>query len=94
MNMDSGLADAAAALDDLAAGRLPDRARLLSGALTLDSLRLSGTADRDLLDAAAGLEIIKTGGTLDLDEKGRARAATLAAVVRASMRGLSAPTVG
>lgn len=80
------LADAAAALDDLAAGRTPDRTRLLCGALTLDALRLRGEADRDILDAAAGLEILATGGTLDLDDTGRARAAHLASAVRHLIR--------
>ena len=91
MNIDSGLANAAAALDDLAAGRVPDRARLIAGALALDTLRWSGVADRDILDAATGLTTLKTGGTLDLDAKGRARAAALAVAVRAAMRGPSGP---
>jgi hypothetical protein len=78
----AGLLDAAAVLDDLAAGRAPDRARLLSEAL--DTLRCSGRADRDLLDAAAALEAIAAGRSLlYLSEKGRARAAVLADAVRA-----------
>lgn len=76
------LLDAAYCLDELAAGRIPDRTRLLTGALALDTLRLKGGADRDLLDAAAGLETLATGGTLDLSEAGQARAAFLAAAVR------------
>jgi hypothetical protein len=64
---------------------VPDRARLLSGALALDTLQQSGQADRDLLDAAAGLETLARGGTLDLDAGGRERAATLAAAVRAAI---------
>jgi|HubBroStandDraft_6_1064221.scaffolds.fasta_scaffold1760643_1 chloramphenicol 3-O-phosphotransferase len=79
----AGLMDAASVLDDLAAGRAPDRARLLAGALALDTVRRSGIADRDMHDAAAGLEAIATRGSLDLDEKGRARAAVLADAVRA-----------
>jgi hypothetical protein len=78
------LLDAALALDDLAAGRAPDRARLLAGALALDTLRRSGNPDRDLLDAVAALETLTTGGTLDLNETGRARAVALATAVRAS----------
>jgi hypothetical protein len=47
------LLDAAYALDELAAGRAPDRARLLSGAQALDNVRVEGTpVDRDLMDAA------------------------------------------
>lgn len=76
------LLDAALALDDLAAGRVPDRPRLLAGALALDTLRLKGAADRDLLDAGAGLQILATGGVLDLDTQGRSRAAQLAAAIR------------
>ncbi|MGP0092317.1 MAG: hypothetical protein ACLPKB_20505 [Xanthobacteraceae bacterium] len=83
---ENGLLDAVSVLDDLAAGRAPDRARLLAGALALDTLRRSGSPDRAILDAAAGLEAIATGGSLDLDETGRARASALAAAVRASMR--------
>jgi hypothetical protein len=77
------LLDAAVALDDLAAGRAPDRARLLAGVLALDTLRRAGGADRDMLDAAAALEAIATGGALDLNETDRARAGRLAAAVRA-----------
>jgi hypothetical protein len=36
-----------------------------------------------MLDAAAALEEVATGGALDLDETGRTRAAALAAAVRA-----------
>jgi hypothetical protein len=79
------LHDAAYALDELAAGRMPERARLIAGALALDSLRLQGEADRELLDAAAGVEMLATGGTLDLSAEGRARAALLAAAVRRVM---------
>lgn len=77
-----GLLDAACVLEDQAAGRRPDRARLLSGALALDALQWSGEADRDILDAAAGLKRLATGGALELDDAGRARAAALAAAVR------------
>ena len=44
-----GLLNAARVLEDQAAGRVPDRARLLSGALALDALQWSGEADRDIL---------------------------------------------
>jgi hypothetical protein len=77
------LLDAAYALDELAAGRAPDRARLLAGVQALDSLRVEGgPADRDLLDAATELHLVAGGATVDLTKRGRARAATWAEVVR------------
>jgi hypothetical protein len=78
----NGLLDAASVLEDQAAGRVPDRARVLSGALALDTLRGEGVADRDILDAAVGIQLLATGRGLELDEIGRARAAHLAEVVR------------
>jgi hypothetical protein len=51
--------------------------------LALDGLRWAAS-NRDILDAAAGLNIIATGGTLDLDDAGRHRARELAQAVRAS----------
>ena len=77
------LNEAAAVLDTLAAGRVPERTALLSAALALSTLCHSGDVDRDLRDATAGLERLATGGMLDLDAAGRARAAKLAALVRA-----------
>ena len=74
--------DAVDALDALAAGDAPDRLQVLSGALALNTLCMRGTSDRELIDAAAGLDALATGRKLDLDEVGRARAATLAARVR------------
>lgn len=77
------ISGAASVLDDLAAGREPDRAAAIAAALTLDTLaRTSPTPGRDLLDAAGGLEML-VAGRLDLDQAGRARAALLAAHVRA-----------
>lgn len=77
------LLDAAYALDELAAGRRPDRARLLAGMRALDSVRVAGApADRDLLDAAIELHLIARGATIDLTKRGRARAAAWAAAVR------------
>jgi hypothetical protein len=74
--------DAIYALNELAAGRTPERSHLLAGAFALDTLRLSGNLDRDLLDAAAALNLIAGGGTLDLSEAGRSRAKFLAGAVR------------
>jgi hypothetical protein len=77
------LHQAAEVLDTLAAGRVPDRAAVLTAALALDTYRRTvESPSRDVLDAAAGLEDLATGGTLDLDETGRQRAAKLAEVVR------------
>jgi hypothetical protein len=69
-------------LDELAAGNQPDRARLIAAALALDTLIKTTTPSRDLLDAAAGLQILATGGTLDLDEAGRLRARQFAEMIR------------
>jgi len=74
--------DAAYCLDELSVGRMPDRDRLLAGALALRSRRLMGTTNQNLLDAAAGLEALAAGGKFDLSEHGQARAAVLAALVR------------
>lgn len=81
-----GLEDAALALDALGAGQVPDRTRVIVGALALDTLVQWTLPGRDLLDAAAGLNIIATGGNLDLDAVGRLRARELAIAVRARAR--------
>ena len=52
------LLDAAYCLDELSVGRMPDRDRLLAGAMALHTRRLLGTADQNLLDADAGLEAL------------------------------------
>jgi hypothetical protein len=78
----TGLEDAALVLDALAAGEVPDRALVICGALALDTLVQWTLPGRDLLDAAAGLNIIATGGNLDLDAVGRLRARELAGAVR------------
>ncbi len=77
------LLDAAYALDELAAGRTPDRMRLLAGVRALDNVRVEGaSADRDLLDAATELHLVARGATIDLTKRGRARAAVWADAVR------------
>jgi hypothetical protein len=78
----AALLAAAAVLDELATGNQPDRARLIAAALALDTLIKTTTPSRDLLDAAAGLQILATGGTLDLDEAGCLRARQFAETVR------------
>lgn len=76
------LRDAAAVLDALALGCIPDRTALLSAAIDLNTYCQGIDASRDLLDAAAGLETLATGGTLDLDATGRQRVRKLAQIVR------------
>ena len=77
-----GLLDAAAVLDNQAAGRLPDRGRVLTGAEALDTLCRDEVVDHDILEAAAELQMVAEGRALVLDGAGRARAARLAAAVR------------
>lgn len=75
------LQDAVDVLRGLAnAHPIENRSRLIAGALALSTATYS-CADRDLADAAIGLRLLATGGTLDLDETGRRRAAFLATVV-------------
>lgn len=77
------LLDAAYALDELAAGRIPDRTRLAAGARALDGVRMTETPiDRALLDAANELHLVLGGATLDLTKNGRARAAAWAEATR------------
>ncbi|RZF24225.1 hypothetical protein EVC45_40020 [Paraburkholderia sp. UYCP14C] len=79
----SGLLDAAYALDEQAAGRKPMLSRVLTGAITLDTLFRRGELDADLQDAALCLERVVTVGMWHLDAGGRARAANLASITRA-----------
>ncbi|TBR77026.1 MAG: hypothetical protein EPN64_04715 [Burkholderiaceae bacterium] len=76
------LEDAVLCLEAQAKGEIPDHRLVVSGALALDTLILLGIASRDIQDAAAGLRIVAEGGTLALDDSGRARASILAADVR------------
>ena len=81
----SRLQDAAAVLDALASGRIPDRTAMLSAALDLNTYCQGIDASRDLLDAAAGLKTLVNGERIDLDATGRQRAMKLAQVVRQAM---------
>ena len=77
------LLDAAYALDELAAGRSPDRTRLTAGVQALDGVRMTETPiDRALLDAANELHLVLGGSKLDITKNGRARAAAWAEAVR------------
>jgi hypothetical protein len=82
-----GLKAAVAALEALAEGQVPDQAAVLAGALALESLCAAGGATRETLDAAAGLKVLASGGTLELDDAGQARAGSLAAHLRALAEG-------
>lgn len=74
---------AANALEALAHGQEPIHADLVCGALALQAMAFAAEHfDLDLSDAALGLEALATGGKLDLNELGRARAAVLAKKVR------------
>jgi hypothetical protein len=75
------LLDAAYALDELAAGRSPDRKRLLAGAQALDKA-CTHSVDQELLGAAAELNLVAAGGTVNLAKRGRTRAEDWAAAVR------------
>jgi len=77
------LSDASHCLTELAAGRIPERLFVLTGALALDELRARTAFSRDLIDAAEGLAILARGGKLQLNEEGRERAAFLANTVQA-----------
>lgn len=76
------LQDVASVLDTLATGGNPERSAVLAAALTLNTYCMGRQPSRDLLDAAAGLDSLATGGTLALDATGRQRAAALAITVR------------
>ena len=77
------LLDAAYALDELAAGRMPDLERAVQGLLALDPLLLSGGHEQAMHDAAATLELlVATGGTVSLFATGGERAGTMADAVR------------
>ncbi|MDR5785501.1 hypothetical protein P9281_02910 [Caballeronia sp. LP003] len=78
----TGLLDASYALDEHAAGRVPELSRLISGAITLDTLFRRRALDADLQDAALILERAARESQLYLDAAGKARAATLADKIR------------
>jgi len=77
-----GLADAACALDAMAAGNNPNRAELMSGALALNMIIDPRTASTDLQLAASGLDIQALYGAVYLNEVGRRHAGKLAEAVR------------
>ena len=76
------LQNVAALLDTLATGGVLDRTALLDAALAMNTYCSNRHPNRDMLDVAAGLEALATGGTLGLDAAGRQRAAKLATILR------------
>ena len=80
------LADAAHALEELAAGRTPSQSRAVRGLHALDELVLKGHCERALRDAAATLELyVATGGVISIFAGARARAGVMAAAIRRAM---------
>jgi hypothetical protein len=78
----AGLADAASALDTMAAGIKPKRAELMSGAMALNMIIDPKTASIDLQLAALGLDIQASYGAVYFNEVGRRHAGKLAEAVR------------
>ena len=81
----AGLADAASALDAMAAGIEPNRAELISGALALNYCIDKETMNAKLQAAALGLEVqaaAPCGRRAYLSEAGRRYVGTLAEAVR------------
>ena len=77
------LLDAAYALDELAANKMPDLERALQGLLSLDPLLLSDGHEQVIHDAAATLELlVATGGSVSLFVAGGSRARAMADAVR------------
>ncbi|KWR92001.1 hypothetical protein [Cupriavidus sp. IDO] len=77
-----GLLDAAAALDDLAAGNQPVPAQVVAGAAALERVYADYPGWRDVGDALFGLKALASGCGMDLDARGRQRAGRLADIVR------------
>lgn len=74
---------AVAVLRDQAAGRpFTNQSQLIAAALALDTATLE-LGNQDLMDAAADLRMLASGGNLDLAQQGCNRAAHLANVVSA-----------
>lgn len=74
---------AVAVLRDQAAGRpFTNQSQLIAAALALDTATLE-LGNQDLMDAAAGLRMLASGGILDLTQQGCNRAEYLANVVSA-----------
>ncbi len=74
--------DAAYSLEEQAAGRVPEFSRLLSGAITLDTLFQRRSLDPDLQDAALRLEQLVREGASELDSWDPPRTAALAEKIR------------
>ncbi|CAG9167282.1 hypothetical protein LMG23992_00770 [Cupriavidus laharis] len=77
-----GLLDAADSLDELAAGRQPEPAKVAAGAAALERVHADFPGWRDVGDAFFGLKALAGGSAMDLDANGRQRAGRLADIVR------------
>ncbi len=77
-----GLLDAADSLDELAAGRQPEPAKLAAGAAALERVYADFPGWRDVGDALFGLKALAGGCAMNLDANGRQRAGRLADIVR------------
>ncbi|SRR6266851_2124626 len=78
----AGLADAVNALDAMAAGITPNRAELMSGALTLNCLVNNNPVSTNLQLAALGLDVQASYGAVYFSDVGCRHAGKLAEEVR------------
>ncbi len=77
------LSDATYALDELAAGRLPELERAYRGLEALDPLLLQGGREQALHEASAILELlVATGGSVSMLIEARRRAGEMSDAVR------------
>ena len=77
------LDNAVYALEELAAGRIPDQYRALRGLNALDPILLRSGCEQDVYEAAELLELlVATGGNAEMLREYRTRAAAMAAAVR------------
>lgn len=73
---------AADAFDGMAKGKYPDRILSTSAMFALRALMAEGHFEQDVVVGAQGLAVLADGGTLNLDARGRERAAEIAKTVR------------
>ncbi len=73
---------AANAFDRMAEGSYPDRTFAMAAMFALRALIAEGRFEQDIVVGEKGLAILADGGTLNLDARGRERAAEIAKTVR------------
>ena len=73
---------AADAFDGMANGKYPDRILAMMAMFALRALLAEGRFEQDIVVGERGLAILADGGTLNLDARGRERAAKIAKAVR------------